>query len=82
MGKITEYQKKFLLQNFFSLPEYPGWLNIATKLIESGRCIVAGHGCIWKGGIGNFIKTEPAEDAIDCTLYTFDPKNIYWICMV
>lgn len=72
MTRLTDYQKNFILENCFKNEEYAGWKNIATKLLETGRCIVAGNGCIWHGGIGNFIKTEEAKDAIDCTLYKFD----------
>lgn len=72
MKKLTENQKNFILEYFFENDEYAGWKGIATKLLERGNCIVAGTGCIWHGGIGNFIKTEPAKGAIDCTLYTFD----------
>ena len=72
MRKLTDFQKEFILKNFFENETYPGWRNIAIKLLEKGKCIVAGNGCIWIGGIGNFIKTETAKDAVDCTLYKFD----------
>lgn len=63
---------KKLLLLFFKNEKYPGWKNIAEKLIDTGECIVSGNECIWKGGIGNFISTKPAENAIDCSLYTFN----------
>jgi hypothetical protein len=44
------------------------------SLIENGKCIVAGTECIWKGGIGNFIKTSNADDLVDCLVYDFDLK--------
>lgn len=66
---------KELLLSFFYHKDYPGWKNIAEKLINNGECIMAGIGCIWIGGIGNFIQTEPAKDAIGCTLYKFDLNN-------
>lgn len=69
---LTEYQKTFLIDTFFKNENYAGWRNIATKLVENGRCLVAGTECIWKGGIGNFIKTEEAKNAVDCTEYYFD----------
>lgn len=74
MRVLSEYQKNFLLDNFFKNEKYAGWKNIATSLLETGQCIVAGKECIWIGGVGNFIKTEePKYDkAIDCTLYVFD----------
>ncbi len=72
--KITENQKEFLLNYFFKNESFAGWKNIATKLIESGSCIVAGTDCIWKGGIGNFIQIDNAEEAIDCLKYTFSLK--------
>ena len=72
MNKLTEYQKNFLLEYFFRNEAYVGWKNIATKLLEKGECIVAGNECIWNGGIGNFINTEKAENAVDCLLYKFD----------
>ncbi len=63
---------KKLLLTFFENEKYPGWKNIAEKLIETGKCIVAGDECIWKGAIGHFIHTTKAEGAIGCSLYTFD----------
>lgn len=64
--------KKLLLKFFEKHNNYPGWKNIAEKLIETGECIVAGNDCIWHSGIGNFIKTETAENFVDCLLYKFD----------
>ncbi len=76
MKKLTEYQKQFLLNTFFKEnTSAVGWFRIATKLLDNGKCIVAGTECIWRGGVGNFIKIEKAQDAIDCSLYTFDLDN-------
>jgi|TARA_R110000851_G_scaffold47424_1_gene115005 hypothetical protein len=72
MKKLTEYQAEFLLDNFFKNYEYAGWRGIAEKLLEKGMCIVAGTEPIWRGGIGNFIETSEASDAIDCLVYQFD----------
>ena len=77
MTVLSEYQKNFLLDYFFKNEKYAGWKSIATKLLETGQCIVAGKECIWIGGIGNFIKTEEAKDAIDCTLYKFDLEYFF-----
>jgi len=77
MVVLSEYQKNFLLDYFFKNEKYVGWKSIATKLLETGQCIVAGKECIWIGGIGNFIKTEEAKDAIDCTLYKFDLEYFF-----
>jgi hypothetical protein len=77
MKTLTTCQKQFLLDYFFKNEKYAGWRNIATALLETGTCIVPacivpGDRCIWNGGIGNFIKTSDAPNAIDCLLYTFD----------
>ena len=72
MKELTQEQKNFLLLSFFRDEEYAGWESIATMLLDTGKCIVAGKGCIWVGDIGNFIETEEAKDAVDCTLYKFD----------
>lgn len=72
MKQLTENQINFLLKYFFKAEEFAGWKNIATKLLNTGSCIVAGKNCIWRGGIGNFIKTKNAENAFDCLLYEFD----------
>ncbi len=72
MIKLNQNQKEFLLEYFFENEKYAGWKGIATKLIETGKCIVAGSECIWKGGVGNFIKTSEAEGTVGCCLYTFD----------
>ena len=76
MRVLSDYQKEFLLDYFFEKEGHYGWRNIATKLLETGQCIVAGNECIWVGGIGNFIKTEEAEDAVDCTLHTFNLNDL------
>jgi len=70
--KLTENQREFMITNFFQNEKYAGAKGIAEKLLDKGHCIVAGKDCIWHGGIGNFIKTSEAEDAIDCLLYEFD----------
>ncbi len=72
MKTLTETQKQFLLNHFFKNEIYAGWKNIATTLLETGSCIVAGTNCIWVGGIGNFIKTNEASNLIDCVEYRFD----------
>lgn len=72
MRKLTETQKDFILENFFKLNESPGWRNIAYKLLDTGHCIVAGDTCVWRGGIGNFIKTKEVENVYGCLLYEFD----------
>jgi hypothetical protein len=69
---MKHYQKEFLLKYFFKNEKYAGWRHIAEKLLDTGKCIVAGRDCIWHGGIGNFIHTEPAKNAIDCLEYTFN----------
>jgi hypothetical protein len=73
---MTENQINFLLDKFFqhnhAPKDFPGWKGIAKKLIENGKCTVAGNGELWWGGIGNFIKVTPAPDAVDCSLLTFD----------
>ena len=58
---LTTYQKDFLLNNFFENTSYAGWRGIATTLLETGECVVAGDKCIWVGGIGNFIEIKKAE---------------------
>lgn len=74
--KLSKEQTEFFLE-FFKLDEdrTPGWKNIATKLLEKGSCIVAGDSCLWKGGIGNFIKTENTDEAVGCLVYKFDIEN-------
>ena len=75
MRKFTDYQKKFLLEKFFKNEAYEGWRNIATALLEQGKCIVAGDYNIWEGGIGNFIKTKETKGLIGCIEYTFDLES-------
>lgn len=73
---MTEHQKKFLLDTFFKNERYPGWIGIATDLLEKGECLVSGEECIWQGGIGNFIKVIDPPPAYfhggGCVLYQFD----------
>lgn len=75
MESLTDNQIEFLLQYFFKNEAFAGWKNIATKLLINGSCVVAGTDCIWKGGIGNFIQTDEAEEAIRCVKYSFDLDN-------
>ena len=75
MKKLTEFQKNFFLEYFFKNENFPGWKNIAIELLDKGYCVVAGQECIWKGGIGNFIKTQNDTSFINCLLYEFDLKN-------
>lgn len=72
MKKLTSYQKEFIVNSFFRNEKYPGWRNVATQLVETGKCIVAGKESLWHGGIGNFIKVEHAEGTFGCSLLTFD----------
>ena len=41
-------------------------------MLTKGECVVAGEECIWKGGVGNFIKTSVAEGFFGCARYEFD----------
>jgi hypothetical protein len=72
---MTKNQKDFLLEYFFKNENQDGWKSIATNLIQNGKAIVAGECCIWKGGIGNFIRVEPLENSYKCSLYTFDLES-------
>lgn len=72
MKQLTEYQKEFILKNFFISDQYPGSKEIGLKLLEKGECIVAGNECIWVGGIGDFIEIEKTDKYIGCVLYKFD----------
>ena len=72
MRKLTNYQKEFILEHFFKNEKFSGWKSIAENLLNFGTCIVAGDECIWFGGIGNFIKTQKAEQSFGCLEYKFD----------
>ena len=71
MKTLTENQKQFVI-SFFEDNRYAGWKNIATTLVETGKCIVPGEECIWQGGIGNFITTKETDLAVGCLEYNFD----------
>ena len=71
-NNLTAIQKELLIEHLFRDERHPGWRTIATKLLDTGKCIVAGRECIWQGGIGNFIETKEAEGAVDCSEYSFD----------
>jgi len=70
---LNETQIKTLLKLFPI--DCNGAENIARKLLTNGKCIVAGTQPIWRGGVGNFIKTKNAEDAFECLEYTLDIKS-------
>ena len=67
MRKLTESQITYL-KGFFH-DEYP---EISDKLLRKGKCVVAGEGKLWHGGIGNFIRITDAEDFVDCKQLNFD----------
>lgn len=73
---ITEKQVNFLLENFFKNERYPGWKNIADKLIRDGQCIIAGTDKLWYGGVGNFIDIKEAPGTVGCSLLTFK-KDVF-----
>jgi hypothetical protein len=75
MKILSQEQKDFILEHFFKNEDYAGWKNIANKLLDTGKCIVAGDSCIWKGGIGNFIKVDTAKDGVDCLEYKFNVSS-------
>lgn len=70
--KLNETQIKLLAETFFVLDHTPGWRNIAEFLLRDGSCIIAGDVSPWHGGVGNFIKREPARGAVACSLLSFD----------
>jgi len=72
---MTGEQIEFIKNHFFINGESAGWDNIATKLLQEGSCIVAGSSKLWYGGIGNFINCDPAENAVGCSLLTFDKDS-------
>ena len=76
MKPLTPAQKEFLL-TFFEDKKFAGWKNIANSLLDTGSCIVAGEECIWRGGIGNFIKVTPtpAPNFVGCSEYTFNVES-------
>lgn len=86
---LKQIHKDWIVDTFFLSSDierrFAGARSIATKLVESGECIIAGDNRIWRGGIGNFIKDKPAENAIDCTKLTFDVEafaskdNLYFM---
>lgn len=69
---LTEIQKDLVVGLFYTPQierQYPGWKNIAKKLVEDGECVVPGKDkMIWTDGVSEFITIEPAKDLIDCTL--------------
>jgi hypothetical protein len=48
MKKLTDKEINYLLP-LFEHSTYPGWKSIATRLLKSGECVVAGDSCIWVG---------------------------------
>lgn len=69
---LNSIQEEIILDTFFINIDYPGWPNVAKKLLSKGTCVVAGASCIWLGGIGNFIDTKKEPDLVGCLRYTFD----------
>jgi hypothetical protein len=72
VGKeLTEIQKVFILEHYFKNEKYAGWMTIATKLLDIGKCTVSGRERMWIGGIGNFIQISDSKYT-DCYVYEFD----------
>jgi hypothetical protein len=67
MRKLTESQITYLKSFFGDV-----YQNISDKLLRNGKCVVAGDGKLWHGGIGNFIRITDAEDFVDCKQLNFD----------
>jgi len=63
MKNITDLQLEYLLSYF------------PINLIAREKCIVAVTTPIWKGGIGNFIRTKEVPDDFGCLEYTFDLES-------
>ena len=80
MRKLTEKQIEYIVNHFFKNDDFAGWKTIAVSLLMTGKCIVAGDGCVWVGGIGNFIKTNKADGFYGCTEYVFD-LEVFLSCL-
>lgn len=74
---LSEFQKEFLLTNFFQNSDFPNWKSIGYKLLTTGSCIIAGTKRPWSGGVGNFIDMENAENTIGCSLCTFNSELFF-----
>ncbi len=75
--KLSEHQIDFILDMFFKSYEtqYNGAMNIGRGLLTTGTATVAGNEPIFKGGIGNFIKTSKAEGLYHCLEYKIDLES-------
>lgn len=73
--KLTGEQIDFIKEYFFKREDLACWESIVDKLLKDGSCIVAGTGKLWYGGVGNFIQRTPAENAVDCSLLTFQREE-------
>jgi hypothetical protein len=75
--KLTEPQIDFILDMFFKSYEsqYNGAMGIGRGLLTTGTATVAGNESIFKGGIGNFIKTSKAEGLYYCLEYKLDLES-------
>lgn len=69
--ELNDFQKEFILNEFFKDERFAGWKSIGTKLIESGGCIVAGRNRLWCGGVGNFIDVDDEPESFECSRFTF-----------
>lgn len=71
-SSLVQSQIEFLASKFFDCQSLPGATQIARELLAYGRCIVAGDGIIWRGGVGNFIRRDICENSVGCTTLYFD----------
>lgn len=73
---MNKIQINWLLDTFFKNEKFPGWRNIAEKLITEGSCVTTSQGRkIWIGGIGNFIQEETYDSGVDLIQLKFDLKS-------
>lgn len=79
MRKLTNYQKKYILDNYFKpmYDEYPGILNIGEVLLTEGVCIVPDDGKhLFRDNIGliQYVKRQKVteENIYGCIEYVFN----------
>lgn len=70
--KLTEEQKTYILNKFFKISQSTSYGIIGSKLLETGKCIVANNHRVWNGGIANFIEVSEYEGGYMCYEYKFN----------
>ena len=76
---MDKLKMAWILEEFFKphdVEKFPGWENIASKLIVNGSCLVPDRGePLWRGGVGNFMCYSDHADGVGIRRVTLELED-------